>query len=178
MRYALEFLKVSSQFDRVRLGIHATKFTGAAVFILLLASRLPFLSAGYGWDNDAWGNVECARILDLGLGGFQSRPPGYPAVVLLYSYIWQLGPWVVNGVTALFSAAAAIFFMRSLVLLGLAPRFAALGALALSFTPVVFINSCNAMDYLWALAFAMGALYYSISSRPAMAGLFLGMAIG
>lgn len=148
------------------------------VFALTLASRLPFLGAGYGWDNDAWGNMEAARLSSITGVPHLSRPPGYPVLVGLCAYLWRGGPLVVNGITAVFSALAAALFSLILRQQGARAETALLGALALAMTPVVYLNSTVAMDYLWALAFLLAAWWLVAAGRPALAGLCLGVAVG
>ena len=53
-----------------------------------------------------------------------------------------------------------------------------LAGFALAFTPQVYINSSNTTDYVWALAFILGSLYFVLLGRPLMAGILLGLAIG
>ena len=57
-------------------------------------------------------------------------------------------------------------------------RYAALAALGFALVPVVYVGSVQSMDYAWALAFAMAALYALVSERPLLAGVLLGLAGG
>jgi hypothetical protein len=95
---------------------------------------------------------------------------------LTCSLIYKGGPLALNGITAALSAFGAAFFALSLRALGC--RDYILASLALAFTPVVFINSTNSMDYLWALAFILASLYFAVLGRPVIAGILLGAAIG
>ncbi len=81
-----------------------------------------------------------------------------------------------NGITALFSGFAAGFLALSGNKLGY--RAPILGAMIFAFTPVIYINSVNSMDYIWAIAFILGSLYFALSDRATLAGLLLGLAIG
>ena len=143
----------------------------AAVVVL---SRLPFLGAGYGVDPDAWLVVRAGRGIAASGHYVTSRFPGYPVQEFVSSLTYHGGPWVANGCTALLSVVAAIFFALSVKALG--ARDYALAGLALAFTPIVFINSVNLLDYVWALSFMMGSLYFVLLPCPLLAGMFLGLA--
>ena len=149
-------------------------FLGVA--LLVLASRLPFLAAGYGRDPDAWRVANTARAIATTGRYSVSRFPGYPVQELAYALLWRGGPIALNGATALFSALAAGLF--ALILRGLGGRDAFLAALAFASVPIVFVNSTTAMDYLWALAFVLASLYCVLARRPVAGGVLLGVAIG
>ena len=145
------------------------------VLALCLASRLPFLDAGYGNDPDAWELIRAARHLDLTDEYVASRLPGYPLPEFASALLWRGGPIVVNLCTALFSVAAAAAFILSLKRLAVPHPF--LAGLAFALTPVVYLNSTTAMDYVWALAFIMAAFHLALRDRPLAAGLSLGAAV-
>lgn len=148
----------------------------AAVCALSLASRIPFLAAGYGRDPDALRVVNAARALRATGEYSSSRHPGYPVQEYVVSWLLPGGVWAVNGMSALMSCACTLFF--ALCLQELAVPAANALALALAFVPVVYINSTCAMDYVWALAFVLAAAWLSLRERPWLAGLCLGLAIG
>lgn len=147
-------------------------FVSAIVFL----SRLPFLNTGYGNDPDAWRVAITARNIATSGEYTASRLPGYPMQEIVCSFIWEGGPMALNGATALLSALGTAFFALSLKTLGYKNYICA--SLALAFTPVIFINSTNSMDYMWALAFILVSLYYVLVKKSLIAGIFLGMAIG
>ncbi|MGH7729728.1 MAG: hypothetical protein ACRENJ_00575 [Candidatus Eiseniibacteriota bacterium] len=139
-------------------------------------SRLPFLGGGYGSDMDAWSLASAARwIAEHGRYG-ASRFPGHPVQELTCALLWRGGPWALNGATALMSVAAAVAFARLLGTLG--ARNAWLGGLALAFTPVVFIHSTDAMDFVWSLPFLIAGLEAALRGRAALAGMLVGIATG
>jgi hypothetical protein len=86
------------------------------------------------------------------------------------------GPVALTAATALFSALAAVLF--ALLLRRLGVRAALVGGLALALTPIVYIASTEAMDYLWALAFVLAAYLAVLRERPLAAGVLLGLAVG
>ncbi len=142
--------------------------------LLIFLSRLPFLLPGFGAEEDAWGLYYIARkVATTGIYEV-SRLPGHPLQEYIYLLIWPLGAPAFNTLTALFSTAAAGFFMIALKQIGV-PRYIVAG-IVLSFVPVVYINSCNAMDYMWAMAFLMGAFYLVTRKKWWAAGLLVGLA--
>ena len=147
-----------------------------SVAALVFCSRLPFVGPGYGSDADAWRIALAGRIMAARGGYTVSRFPGYPVPEISSALLWRWGPPALNGATALLSALAAGLFALSLRALRCKDTWAAASALA--FTPVVFVNSTNSMDYVWALAFILAALHLSILDYPLSAGLCLGLAIG
>jgi len=143
---------------------------------LAFLTRLPFLGNGYGVDGDAWRLVRSGQTLWSSGDYHPSRLPGYPIPEAAIGLLAHGGPWLANGVTALLSALAVAFF--ALVMRRLGNRYAALAALAFALVPVVYVGSVQSMDYAWALAFAMAALYALVSERPLWAGVLLGLAGG
>jgi hypothetical protein len=155
---------------------HSQLITFIAISIAVLITRLPFLQPGYGLDPDAWGVAYIAQQIFRTHQYAVSRFPGYPLQELSYALIWRGGAPLMNGITALFSGFAAGFLALSGNKLGY--RAPILGAMIFAFTPVIYINSVNSMDYIWAIAFILGSLYFALSDRISLAGLFLGLAIG
>jgi hypothetical protein len=142
----------------------------------ILATRLPWLGAGYGSDPDGYRVVAAARAIAQS-GDYQaSRLPGYPVYEALTVLTAQAPPWVSNAVTALFSAAAFVLF--ALILRYFKVRAALLMAAAFAMTPVIYLNSCCTMDYVPALAFMLASTYALLCGRTALAGLCLGLATG
>ena len=161
-------------------GLTFTRCEGiiiVAIFIAAILTRLPWLSPGYGMDPDAWRVITSARhIAQTGEYVF-SRPPGFP----VHEYLIALtpaktSPLYSNGITALFSSVASLFF--ALILRYFRIKHYLLLTLAFALTPVVYVNSVNTMDYMLALAFILGSTYFVMVHRPFVAGIFLGLAIG
>jgi hypothetical protein len=149
-----------------------------AVFALVFLSRLPFLDAGYGMDPDAWRVASVGREIAQSGEYVASRLPGYPLHEYGAALLHDGGPIAQNGATAAFSALAALLLFLIVRALGHGDRVAAVVALTFASTPVVFVYSTQTMDYLWSLAFILGAFFFALRDRPALAGLCLGMAIG
>jgi hypothetical protein len=148
----------------------------ALLIILLAISRVAFLGTGYGVDPDAWRVALTAEhIADTGEYRF-SREPGYPLHEMASALLIRGGPAALNGATAVFSVLAALLFAMTLRYLGIKDYL--LGGLAMGLVPIVYENSIVTMDYLWALAFMMAALYSTLQRRFLLAGVLLGCAIG
>ena len=144
----------------------------AAIFI----SRLPFISSGPGVDPDAWRIINAATHLHMTGEYRASRLPGYPVPEIVMSVISTFDFRILNSVTALMSAIGAVFFALSVR--NLSMRWWWTAGVALSFVPVVYINSTNTMDYMWAASFTMVSLYFVTRGHPVIAGIFLGLGVG
>ncbi len=148
----------------------------ALLLIAVALSRLPFLDAAYGANIDAWRVARVARQM-AETGVYEvSRFPGYPAQEIVSSWIWRGGPWALNAASAICSVAAVWAFVACARRAG-SPD-ALLAGLAFAMTPVFFVNSVTAKDYVWALAFVLGSLSSILRRRPMIAGLLLGLGIG
>ncbi len=146
------------------------------VSFLVLLTRLPFLFAGYGSEEDAWGLILVARNINL-LGIYEvSRMPGHPVQEYLLSLIWNRPAWMLNFLTALVSSIGIYYFMKTLVKLHI--HNAVIYGLALAFVPVFFINSTNVMDYNWTLCLVLIAFYLTVTGRYLWAGVIIGIACG
>lgn len=158
----------------------AIQDNNSVLFLVVLAivfiSRLPFILPGYGIDPDTWGVAYAARLISSHGEYAISRFPGYPFQEYIYSLLWQGGPILMNGLTALLSGCAAAFLSLSIKKLN--GQFPLLTGIVFAFIPVVYINSVNAMDYIWAICFILCSLYFLLSDRMLISGLFLGLAIG
>ena len=146
------------------------------VAVVVLASRLPFLDAGYGSDPDAWALARAARAMARTGTYTASRMPGFPVHEIACALLGPTRPVVLNAATAACSAFAVAAFV--LILRAVGSPAPVLGGLALAFVPAVYVHSTNAMDYLWSLAFVLGALYLVLRRRALAAGVLLGLAIG
>jgi Glycosyltransferase family 87 len=148
----------------------------ALATLAILATRLPWIAAGYGSDPDGYRVVAAARAIAQSGQYRASRLPGYP----VYEYLTVLSangpPWLSNAVTALFSAAAFVLFV--LILRYFKIGAAVLIAAGFAMTPVIYLNSCSTMDYVPALALMLAATYALLRHRPVLAGLCLGLATG
>jgi hypothetical protein len=147
-----------------------------ALAAIVALSRIPFLDAGYGVNFDAWRVARAARQIAF-TGIYEvSRFPGYPFQEIVCSWFWRGGAPALNGMSALFSIAAAVAFTACARQLKC--RDALLAGLAFAMTPIVFINSVTSKDYVWAIAFVLGSLLSVLSRQSLLAGALLGLAVG
>lgn len=149
----------------------------AVVGLLVFLSRLPFLGHGYGSDADGWRAMLAAQHF-LSSGHYvPSRPPGYPIPEFFDALMLWLGlgdSWWVSLGTALMSGLTAFWLLPAFLPLG---REKALPlSLAFAFTPVVFVASLGAMDYLWASAFFLAATWCAWRGRLLGTAVLLGLA--
>lgn len=147
-----------------------------AAGLLIFVSRLPFLFDGYGSEEDAWAlRLVAERIATTGIYEV-SRLPGHPFQELIYAFCWQGGSVLFNFLTAFLSTMGIIYFIKTLSRLEV--KNALLAGCLLAVVPIVYINSTNAMDYTWAMAFTLISFERLCSGKPLAAGIFLALATG
>jgi hypothetical protein len=146
------------------------------VAFVVLLTRIPFLFAGFGSEEDAWGLILVARNINLSGIYEVSRMPGHPVQEYLLSLIWHWPVWLLNFLTAIVSSLGVFFFMKTLVKLKIQNVIPA--GIALAFVPVFFIHSTNIMDYTWALSLVLFAFYLTITGNYLWAGVVIGIACG
>jgi hypothetical protein len=146
------------------------------LFLIVFISRIPFLSAGYGIEEDSWGIALAAFHTKLSGIYEPSRLPGHPVQELIYSALWGVGPIVFNGLCAFFSAVGAVFF--ALILKHLSFKHFFIASLAFAFVPVYYISSTYTIDFVWTQAFILISFYYLLKNKFILCGIFLGLAIG
>ncbi len=152
------------------------RWTVALLIVLIALSRVPFLNAGYGVENDAWRVARVARSISQ-TGTYEvSRFPGYPMHEIVSSWFWEGGPAALNALSALLGLVAC--FAAWQVARRLQARDALLLVAALAATPVFFVSSVTTKDYVWALAFTWLAMWMAIENRPLLAGVILGFGVG
>jgi len=156
------------------------------LFIIVLASRIPFLWAGFGAEEDSW--LLAITTENIALNGTyeMSRAPGHPLQEIIYSWMYDggLSAFATNMLSAIGSAIAALFFALSMKNLGF--KHYLFAAYTFAFTPIVFISSTYTIDYMPAMAFVMMSFYFITShfsslrgiNAIVLSGFFLGIAIG
>jgi hypothetical protein len=148
------------------------------IFLLALSfvlSRVPLLNLGFGADGDAWRIANTAFDLRTSHTYHYSRPPGYPLPEYLDSLVVDHGWMATNMLTLILFFISAVFFAK--ILKDLDVKNKGLLVLAYAFMPIMWINSANTMDYLWALTFIVIAWLFARRSRWVLVGLMLGLAI-
>ena len=93
--------------------------TNRALLILtaiVLISRIFFLDAGYGSEEDAWGVGLTAKHMAQSGTYEASRLPGHPVQEYFYAAIINnVSIYILNGITAIFSLVACLYFYLILV---------------------------------------------------------------
>jgi hypothetical protein len=128
--------------------------------LCVLISRLPFLSEGYGVEEDSWG-IAVAAYNSYRTGILEaSRLPGHPVNEIIYSLLWGHGPMLYNFLSALCSIICFMLFYN--IAKQLRVKHYLWASWAFIFTPVVYINSTCTLDYIWALMFCLASFYHII----------------
>jgi len=146
------------------------------LFLVVLISRLPFLFAGYGIEEDSWA-IAISTYLTKTTGVVEpSRLPGHPVHEFPLVWMWNGGHVWFNFLSAFFSAIGALFF--ALILKHLHFKHFFIASLAFAFIPVYYVSSTYTIDFVWAQAFVLISLYFLLKKKYVITGLFLGLAIG
>lgn len=149
------------------------------ILILILSfiiSRIPFLNLGFGTDPDAWRIAISAFNLNYFHIYTTSRFPGYPVPEYFNSLIINYGWLATNTATMVISLISVIVFAKILKELKIKNK--GLLVITYAFLPIVWINSINTMDYMWAMSFIMLTWFFIIKKQYAFAGLMMGLAVG
>ena len=146
------------------------------LFFIVFISRLPFLSAGYGIEEDSWGIALAAFHTHFSSIYEPSRLPGHPVQEIIYSYLWGLGPIIFNGLSTIFSAIGTVFF--ALILKQFQFKHFFIASLTFAFIPAYYISSTYTIDFVWTETFILISLYLLLKNKLIGCGLFLGLAIG
>lgn len=143
--------------------------------LVVLSSRLIFIDAGFGSEEDAWGYAVNAELMEESHTYEYARLPGHPVMEYIYSWLPLKEAWLFNICTVLFSTAAVFFFF----LICERYRFnAIMGSLMLAFSPAFYIHGSDAMDYNWSLCFLLGAFYFLGQRWIILSAFFLALATG
>ena len=149
------------------------------ILILVLSfilTRIPLLNLGFGIDADAWRIANSAFDLKYSHIYHTSRFPGYPFPEYVNSLIIGHGWLATNSATMLLSLISIIFF--AWILKDLNVKNKGLLVLTYAFFPILWINSTNTMDYMWAMTFVVIAWFFVLRKKYVLAGLMMGLAVG
>jgi hypothetical protein len=148
----------------------------AALSLVYVLARLPFIDYGHGTDPDAWRVALTAHhLLDTG-DYYPSRLPGNPLHELVTA-LFIPGGWIATNLSTLAVSLAGVYLFARIVSLHRLPGAAVL-VVGYAFAPLLFINSIATMDYMWALTAILGAYYCQATGKPLWAGILLGAAVG
>jgi hypothetical protein len=144
--------------------------------LLVLFSRIPFLDAGYGVEEDSWGIAVAAHNTRM-TGVFEaSRLPGHPFNEMFYVAMWGLNSWWFNFSSALMSVLLFIFSFKILEFYKVKDEW--LASLAIVFVPVIYVNSTCTVDYLWSVAFIVAAFYFFLHQNWILGIIFFSISVG
>ncbi|WP_394700769.1 hypothetical protein [uncultured Methanobacterium sp.] len=153
-----------------------TKYPYIIIFIIIfLISRIPFLNLGFGNDPDAWRIANSAFDLNHYLIYHTSRFPGYPLPEYVNSLVINYGWLATNSLTMILTLISVLVFAKILKELEVENK--GLIVITFAFLPIVWINSVNTMDYMWAVTFIIISWYFVIKKQHLIAGLMMGLAI-
>ncbi len=169
---------VENALEKYSFSFKNEQLSGFLLFFIVFLSRLPFLFDGYGSEEDAWGlALTSIKIHSSGIYEY-SRLPGHPFQELVYALLANQGAFVFNLCTALISSFGFLYLYKLIFLLRKSRSQAFLSSLLSSFIPIIFINSTNAMDYMWAFAFIVMSIHYLVKQNIIVSALFLAIACG
>lgn len=170
-------MKLFAKEWQIKMGFFERKYLPyILLFFIVFISRLPFLSAGYGIEEDSWGIAFAAFHTHFSGIYEPSRLPGHPVQEIIYSCLWGAGPIVFNGLSALFSATGIVFF--ALILKHFQFKHFFIASLAFAFVPVYYISSTYTIDFIWTETFILISLYLLLKNKLISCGIILGFAIG
>ncbi|MFN4299068.1 MAG: hypothetical protein ACK4EX_04955 [Thermaurantimonas sp.] len=144
--------------------------------ISLILLKIPYLSLGFGPEEDAWGHVY--NIIEMYEQGHYiiSRLPGHPSYEALMFLLFPLikYPFVFN----LFSAIAAAFaineFYKLLRLIN--AKYALLWTMAFGLMPAFFLGSTYVIDYAFSIWWMLRSTRLLFQGRFVESGFSLGVA--
>ena len=146
------------------------------LFVIVVATRLPFLWIGYGSDADAWMVARSASLL-WETGTYEpSRLPGYPLHEILSAPFVGIGKAPLSNAATLLACLLLILTWKRLTVSRSTHSF--LLIIAMAFAPLVWKNSSTTMDYLWALLAIVLSTQCALDKKHFSSGIWLGVAAG
>jgi hypothetical protein len=157
-RPAWEWLKRLAELDFTR------PLPLAALAVLYVASRLPWITLSYGSDPDAARVAISARWFWDHHEYYTSRLPGYPIFEFVETALYPFGATVMNSATLIVSFVGLVLF--AVLLKHLRVESKGLLTLTYAFAPMIWINSSITLDYLWGLTFILAAYLALLVQGP------------
>lgn len=159
------------------LDVDWTKIPHIFILISLFTlSRIFLLNLGFGADPDAWRIANSAFDLRQAQIYHTSRFPGYPLPEYVNSLFINHGWIATNSVTMILSLISVILFAK--ILKDLTEKNKGILILTYAFLPILWVNSTNTMDYMWAMTFIITVWFFILRKQYVIAGLMMGLAIG
>ncbi len=152
------------------------------VFIII-ASRIPLLNLGFGYDIDGWVEANFGFNTIKNLVYLPSRGLGHPLYELFLSglikiaELLSLQTWIVTNTFSLFYLFISLFlFYRILSLWNVEGKNIII--LFYPFIPVIWKNSAMTVDFSFSLMFILMAHYLLLKGKYDLSALILGLAAG
>jgi len=159
------------------LELDLLRFPNILFFVLIyVVSRIPLLNLGFGLDADAWRIANTAFDIRHHFIYHASRFPGYPLPEFVNTLVIDFGWLATNSLTVLVSMISVIVFAR--ILKNLQYKHQGLLVITYAFLPIIWVNSSNTMDYMWALLFILLTWFSLLRKKWIIAGLTMGLAAG
>ncbi|MBF0308716.1 MAG: hypothetical protein HQL56_04215 [Magnetococcales bacterium] len=145
--------------------------------LLWTLAVLPFLTLGYGGDDDAWRVAEAARKIWETGHYVSSRTTGFPLLEILAAPLIHFGQWYLSN---LIGWAGGLFLLLGFVKLAEqeALQHPLWTVVLLAFHPLILKNGSSTMDYLPALALLLWGYIYLMQGRWGVYGVLVGLACG
>jgi len=147
------------------------------LIILVIVSRLPLLSGGFGADGDGWRIAKTALTLWNDGVYHVSRFPGFPLYEFIQTPIIAIGGSVASNISSLFIFIVSLLIFRKILHRWNIPH-SDIVLIAYAFLPILWKNSSLTMDYVWGLCGIVSAVYFVEQRRFIVAGIVLGLAAG
>jgi hypothetical protein len=147
-----------------------------ALLALLILTRIPLLSRGYGADGDAWRVARSAWTLWT-TGHYEvSRFPGFPLHELLMAPVVGIGGALIANAATLIASLLTLLAWRSLTIH--TTRHPLLLVATFALTPLIMVNSACTMDYVWSLLCILLSLRSAQQGSVLKSGIWTGLAAG
>lgn len=151
-------------------------FPFIVLFFTVLISRIPFLWAGYGIEEDSWA-IAISTYITKTTGIVEpSRLPGHPVHEFPLVWMWNGGYQLSNLLSAIFSSIGTVVF--GLILKHFHFKHFFIASLAFAFVPVYYISSTYTIDFVFSETYVLLSLYFLLKEKHIPAGIFLGLAVG
>lgn len=147
------------------------------LIVLVVASRIPLLSSGFGADGDAWRVATSALDLWNECAYTVSRFPGFPVHEFLSAPIIGLGGSLGSNLATLMVFVLSLVALRKILRQWKVPT-SHLLLVAYAFFPILWKNSAITMDYEWGLAAILCSIAALLNGRLVWGGILLGVAAG
>ncbi len=144
---------------------------------MVILSRLPFFTGGYGVDGDAWRTAKSALLLWSDGIYAVSRFPGFPVFEIIMAPIIGLGGSLASNLATFIIFLIALHLYYTIVKNWNLPHKSILLVL-FAFLPIIWKNSAITMDYIWGLCGILASVFFLQQKRIIPAGICLALAAG